>query len=159
MFDWATLRPIWEPRMLSILRIMVGLLYLEFGLAKVFDFPAMSDHQPYHLFSLVPGLAGILETVGGALIAIGLFTRPVAFILSGEMAFAYFMVYVPRSFFPALSGGVSAILFCFIFLYFFVAGAGVWSLDHLLASKASAENRADGAATPAPSNLTRGPPG
>ena len=139
MFDWATLRPIWEPRVLSILRIMVGLLYLEFGLAKVFDFPAMSDHQPYQLFSLVPGLAGILESVGGALIAIGLFTRAVAFILSGEMAFAYFMVYAPRSFFPALSGGVSAILFCFIYLYFFVAGGGVWSLDRLWASRASGD--------------------
>jgi len=132
MFDWATLRPIWEPRMLSILRIMVGLLYLEFGLAKVFDFPAMSDHQPYHLFSLVPGLAGILETVGGALIAIGLFTRPVAFILAGDVAVAYFMAHAPRGFFPLLNGGELAIVYCFAFLYFWLAGGGDWSLDRVL---------------------------
>jgi putative oxidoreductase len=134
----ARLRTIWEQRVLGILRIMTGLLYLEFGLAKIFDFPAMSDHEPYHLFSLTPGLAGILETVGGALITVGLCTRPAAFILAGEMAFAYFMVYAPRSFFPALNGGVSAILFCFLFFYFFVAGAGVWSLDRLWASRTSA---------------------
>src|SRR6266851_3382036 len=125
--------------MLSILRIVVGLLYLGHGLNKLFDFPATANHVPYQLFTLVPGLAGLLETIGGALFAVGLFTRPVAFILSGEMAFAYFMVYAPRSFFPALSGGVSAILFCFIFLYFFVAGAGVWSLDRLWANRASGD--------------------
>ena len=142
MVDWTILRPIWEPRMLSILRIMVGLLYLEFGFAKIFDFPAMSDHQPYHLFSLTPGLAGILETVGGALITVGLFTRPVAFILSGEMAVAYFMVYAPRNFFPALNGGVSAILFCFVFLYFFAAGPGAWSIDHLWTTRGYTRERA-----------------
>jgi putative oxidoreductase len=137
VFDWASLRPIWEPRVLSILRIIVGLLYLGHGLNKLFDFPATADHVPYQLFTLVPGLAGLLETIGGALIVVGLFTRPVAFILSGEMAFAYFMVYVPRSFFPHVSGGVSAVLYCFTFLYFFVAGAGVWSLDRLWAARAS----------------------
>jgi len=141
VFDWATLRPIWEPRMLSILRIVVGLLYLGHGLNKLFDFPAMANHVPYQLFTLVPGLAGLLETIGGTLIAVGLFTRPVAFILSGEMAFAYFTVYAPRSFFPHVSGGVSAVLYCFTFLYFFVAGAGVWSLDQLWASRASAGSR------------------
>ena len=91
MFDWANLRPTWEPRMLSILRIMVGLLYLQHGLNKFFNFPPTPNHAAYNLFSLNPGLAGILETVGSALIILGLFTRPVAFILSGEMAFAYFM--------------------------------------------------------------------
>ena len=91
MFDWATMRLTWEPRMLSILRIMVGLLYLEHGLGKIFNFPAAPDHRAYVLFTLVPGLAGLLELVGGALIALGLFTRAVAFILAGEMAFAYFM--------------------------------------------------------------------
>lgn len=138
MFDWANLRPIWEPRMLSILRIMAGLLYMEHGLAKIFGFPALPNHAPYHLLSLVPGVAGILETVGGALIALGLFTRPVAFILAGEMAFAYFMSHAPRSFFPLVNAGDAAILYCFIFLYFFVVGAGVWSLDHLWASRKSA---------------------
>jgi putative oxidoreductase len=137
VFDWATLRLTWAPRMLSILRIMVGLLYLEHGLNKIFDFPATANHAPYHLFSLVPGLAGILELIGGGLIALGLFTRPVAFILSGEMAFAYFKAFAPKSFFPLVSGGDGAILYCFIFLYFFVVGAGVWSLDQMRKSAAS----------------------
>jgi putative oxidoreductase len=138
VFDWATMRLTWEPRMLSILRIMVGLLYLEHGLGKIFNFPAAPDHRAYVLFTLVPGLAGLLELVGGALIALGLFTRAVAFILAGEMAFAYFMWHAPRNFFPLLNGGDAPILYCFIFLYFFVVGAGVWSLDHLRTSRASA---------------------
>ena len=138
MFDWANLRPVWEPRMLSILRIMVGLLYLEHGLGKVFNLPAAPDHRPYALFTLVPGLAGLLELIGGALIVVGLFTRPVAFILAGEMAFAYFMAHAPNSFFPLLNRGDAAILYCFIFLYFFVVGAGVWSLDQLRATGTSA---------------------
>jgi putative oxidoreductase len=137
MFDWASVRPIWEPRMLSILRIMVGLLYMEHGLGKIFNFPAVPNHPPYQLFTLVPGLAGLLELVGGVLIALGLFTRPVAFILAGEMAFAYFMSHAPNSFFPLLNRGDAAILYCFIFLYFFVVGAGVWSLDQLRATRAS----------------------
>jgi putative oxidoreductase len=137
MLDWANLRPMWEPRMLSILRIMTGLLFMEHGLGKIFDFPAAPNHAPYQLFTLVPGAAGILETVGGALIALGLFTRPVAFILSGEMAFAYFMRHATRSFFPLLNAGDAAILYCFIFLYFFVVGAGVWSLDQLWTSRAA----------------------
>jgi putative oxidoreductase len=142
VFDWATMRLTWEPRMLSILRIMVGLLYLEHGLGKIFNFPAAPDHRAYVLFTLVPGLAGLLELVGGALIALGLFTRAVAFILAGEMAFAYFMSHAPNSFFPLLNRGDAAILYCFIFLYFFVVGAGAWSLDHLRTSRASAGGRA-----------------
>ncbi len=141
MSDWATMRLTWEPRMLSILRIVVGLLYLGHGLNKLFNFPPSANHVPYQLFTLVPGLAGLLETIGGTLIVVGLFTRPVAFVLSGEMAFAYFMVYAPRSFFPHVSGGVSAVLYCFTFLYFFVAGAGVWSLDRLRTTRASAGSR------------------
>lgn len=125
----TSLRLAWEPRVLSILRIMVGLLYLEHGLNKLLDFPPTPTHMPYRVFSLVPGLAGPLELFGGFLIALGLFTRPVAFILSGEMAFAYFMAHAPRSFFPFLNGGDAAILYCFIFLYFAVVGGGVWSLD------------------------------
>jgi putative oxidoreductase len=82
-------------------------------------------------------VAGILELVGGALLALGLFTRPVAFILSGEMAFAYFMVNAQRNFFPLVNAGDALILYCFIFLYFFVVGAGVWSLDQLWRSRAS----------------------
>jgi putative oxidoreductase len=138
MADWAGLRLTWQPRVRSILRIMVGLLFLEHGLNKIFGFPPSAlPHHPYKLFSLVPGLAGILETVGGILIVLGLFTRPVAFILSGEMAFAYFMAHAPRSFFPVQNGGEGAILYCFIFFYFFVVGAGVWSLDQLRAPEPS----------------------
>jgi len=120
---------IWQPRVLSIVRIVVGLLFMEHGTAKMFDFPHLANHAPYNLFSLVPGLAGILEGVGGLLIVLGLFTRPVAFLLSGEMAIAYFMAHAPRNFFPLLNGGDPAILYCFIFLYLFVAGGGAWSLD------------------------------
>ena len=138
MFDWAKLRPIWEPRMLSILRIMVGMLFLEHGLNKLFDFPATPTHAPYALFTLVPGLQGILELVAGLLIAFGLFTRPVAFVLAGDMAFAYFMRHAPRDFSPMNNGGDAAILYCFIFLYFFVADAGVWSLDQLRTTGTSA---------------------
>jgi len=141
VFDWTSLRPVWEPRMLSILRIVVGLLYLEHGLNKIFNFPALSNRAPYNLFSLTPGLAGPLEMIGGAMIAVGLFTRPVAFILSGEMAFAYFMAWAPKNFFPLVSGGDAALLYCFIFLYFFVAGAGVWSLDQLWTDKSSTADR------------------
>lgn len=138
----TSLQVTWAPRMLSILRIVVGLLYLEHGLNKIFNFPARPDHHPYVLFTLVPGLAGLLETIGGILIALGLFTRPVAFILSGEMAFAYFMSHAPKSFFPLLNGGETAILYCFIFLYFFFVGAGAWSLDQLLAGERAAPSMA-----------------
>src|ERR1700738_1687631 len=122
--DWTSLRLTWEPRLLSILRIMTGLLFLQSGLNKLFNFPETSNHMAYSLFTLVPGLAGLLETVGGILIVLGLFTRPVAFILSGEMAFAYFMAHAPRDFFPFRNTGNSAILFCFIFLYLWLAGGG-----------------------------------
>ena len=132
MADFTSLRVTWEPRILSILRIMTGLLFLQSGLNKLFDFPASANHVPYNLYSLVPGLQGLIELVGGLLIVFGLFTRPVAFILAGDMAVAYFMAHAPRNFFPFLNGGNSAILFCFIFLYLFVAGGGEWSLDRLL---------------------------
>jgi putative oxidoreductase len=130
MADWVELRRAWEPRVLSILRIVVGLLFLEHGLNKFFGFPASAlPHHPYVLVSLVPGLAGILETVGGVLIILGLFTRPAAFILSGEMAFAYFMAHAPHGFFPLENRGEGAVFYCFVFLYLFVAGGGEWALD------------------------------
>jgi putative oxidoreductase len=131
--DLATLRLTWEPRMLSILRIIVGLLFMEHGLAKILGFPLQPNHAPYALFTLNPGLQGLLELVGGLLLALGLFTRPVAFILAGDMAVAYFMAHAPRGFFPLLNGGELAIVCCFLFLYFFVAGGGEWSLDRLRA--------------------------
>ena len=124
--------------MLSILRIMVGLLYMEHGLAKILDFPHQPNHSPYALFTLVPGLQGLLELVGGLVLALRLFTRTVAFILAGNMAVAYFMVHAPRSFFPLLNGGELAIVYCFVFLYFWVAGGGEWSLDRIRAPASAA---------------------
>jgi putative oxidoreductase len=126
-----------EPHFLSLLRVVVGLLYFEHGLNKLFDFPPTPNHVPYRLFTLVPGLAGLLELVGGALMTVGFYTRLVAFVLSGEMAFAYFIADVPRGFFPLLNRGELVILYCFIFLYFAVAGGGPWSLDRLIAKKSS----------------------
>src|ERR1700730_2760841 len=133
MPDFATLRLAWEPRVLSILRIMVGVLYMGHGLAKILDFPHQPNHAPYALFTLVPGLQGLLELVGGLLLALGLFTRPVAFVLSGNMAVAYFMAHAPRGFYPLLNGGELAIVYCFVFLYFWIAGGGEWSVDRLRA--------------------------
>ena len=121
----------WTPRALSALRIITGLLFLEHGTQKLLDFPP-SEHAAPALFSLI-GFQGILELVGGFLILIGLFTRPVAFILAGDMAVAYFMAHAPKSFFPTLNGGQLAILFCFVFLYLVFAGGGEWSADELLA--------------------------
>jgi putative oxidoreductase len=119
----------WAPRVLSILRIVAAVLFLEHGAQKLLGFPprAAEGHAP-ELFSLI-GTAGILELVGGALLLLGLFTRPVAFVLSGEMAFAYWMAHAPKSIFPVLNGGDAAILYCFIFLYLVFAGPGPWSLD------------------------------
>src|SRR4029077_4001609 len=127
----AALRVPWEPRMLSILRIMVGLLYTQHGLNKLFDFPPGANPRPYVLMTLGPGLAGLLELVGGALVTFGLFTRIAAFILSGEMAVGYFMAHAPRGFFPYANGGNLAVLYCFVFLYLAFAGPGPWSLDRL----------------------------
>jgi putative oxidoreductase len=121
----------WTPRALSILRIIAGLLFLEHGTQKLLGFPP-SEHAAPALFSLI-GVQGVLELVGGVLILIGLFTRPVAFILAGDMAVAYFLAHAPKSFFPTLNGGQLAILFCFVFLYLAFAGGGEWSVDEQLA--------------------------
>ena len=136
----AALGSIWEPRILSILRIVSGLLLMEHGTNKLFNFPAQPDHKAYVLMTLVPGLAGILEALGGLLLTVGLFTRIVAFILSGEMAFAYFMSHAPQNFYPLLNRGDAAILYCFVFLYLAVAGGGVWSLDQLRAASPPSPN-------------------
>jgi putative oxidoreductase len=119
----------WAPRMLAILRIMTALLFIEHGTQKVFGFPTSPNPGPA-LFSL-SGLQGVIELVGGFLLLIGLYTRAVAFILAGDMAVAYFMAHAPTSFFPVLNGGDATILYCFVFLYLFVAGGGAWSLDDL----------------------------
>ena len=119
----------YRPHFLSILRIMTALLFLAHGTSKLLGWPDTGFMPP--LVSLA-GLAGVLELVGGILLVIGYLTRPVAFILAGEMAVAYFMAHAPQSFFPILNGGEAAILFCFVFLYLVFAGAGDWSLDHRL---------------------------
>ena len=133
MAGFATLRLTWEPRMLSILRIIVGLLYMEHGLEKIVGFTLHPNHKAYALFTLVPGLQGLLELVGGFLLSLGLFTRSVAFVLAGNMAVAYFMAHSPRGFFPLLNGGELAIVYCFVFLYLWLAGGGEWSLDRVRA--------------------------
>jgi putative oxidoreductase len=123
----------WTPQALSVLRIMTGLLFLEHGTQKLLGFPP-SEHSFPALFSLM-GLQGVLELVGGFLIVIGLLIRPVAFILAGDMAVAYFMAHAPKGFFPTQNGGQLAILFCFVFLYLVFAGAGDWSVDAQIARR------------------------
>jgi putative oxidoreductase len=123
----------WRDRLLSVLRIVAGLMFVAHGTGKLFGFPpGAAPPEPVALFSLM-GLAGILETFGGLAIVLGLFTRPVAFILSGQMAVAYFQVHFPRSFWPTANGGELAALYCFLFLYLVFAGAGAWSVDAVLA--------------------------
>ena len=124
----AQLNTLWSPRLLSVLRIITAFLFLQHGTAKLFGFPHVAFFDELSLFSLI-GFAGLLEVVGGLLLVLGLFTRPVAFILSGEMAFAYFIGHAPKGLIPLLNGGEPAILFCFIFLYLAAAGGGAWSLD------------------------------
>jgi putative oxidoreductase len=117
--------------MLSILRMMAALLFLEHGTSKLLAFPPdPMSHQP--ALASLAGFSGILELVGGVLLLLGLFSRVVAFILSGEMAVAYFMVHAPKNFYPIVNHGEIAVLYCFVFLYFAVAGGGAWSLDALI---------------------------
>ncbi|PBC12343.1 DoxX family protein [Mesorhizobium sp. WSM3859] len=123
----------YRPQALGILRIMTALQFIEHGSQKLFNFPASAE--PHALTGLTTA-AGILEFSGGILLALGLFTRPVAFLLAGEMAIAYFMAHFPRDFFPANNGGDAAILFCFVFLYLFFAGSGAFALDNRENAKA-----------------------
>jgi putative oxidoreductase len=132
MIDNRMLTNIWAPRLLAALRIIAALLFLEHGLVKVFGFPAGAAPGPQELLSFF-GIAGLIESAGGMLLPIGLFTRPVAFLMAGEMAVGYFLVHAPASFFPAIKGGDAAILFCFVFLYVFAAGPGAWSADEVRA--------------------------
>ncbi len=118
----------WTPRILGILRIVTGFLFLQHGMAKLFGVPHVAMFDGLQLFSLM-GLAGVLELVGGLLVLVGLFTRPTAFILSGEMAVAYFMAHAPKGFLPILNQGELAVIYCFVFLYFAAAGAGAFSID------------------------------
>jgi putative oxidoreductase len=118
----------WAPRLLSILRIMAGLLLLQHGTAKLLGFPAGAIPPNFNLMSM-PGYAGIIELVCGILIVLGLFTRPAAFLASGMTAVAYFMAHASQNFFPILNRGELAVLYCFVFLYLAAAGPGPWSID------------------------------
>ena len=125
--NWNELGTAWSPRLLALLRIVTALLFMEHGAQKLLGFPPLGHPGP-GLFTLL-WFAGVLELFGGFLVLIGWFTRPVAFLLSGEMAVAYWMVHAPKSIFPALNGGDAAILFCFLFLYLAAAGPGGFSVD------------------------------
>ncbi len=122
-----------RPKLLSLLRIVLAFTFTAHGCQKLFDFPA-SDHKLESLLSLA-GIAGILEFFGGVLLLIGLFTRPVAFVLSGLMAVAYFMAHQPRGFHPIVNGGELAVVYCWTFLYLAAAGGGAWSADALWTSR------------------------
>ena len=119
-----------SPRLLSVLRIVSALVILQFGLTKLFGVPYFEELSNQPAFSLF-WFAGIIEFAGGLLLLLGLFTRPAAFVLSGEMAFAYFIEHAPQNFFPLLNEGNLAVMFCFVFLYLAAAGGGSWSVDAL----------------------------
>jgi putative oxidoreductase len=116
---------LWADRALGVLRIVSALLFLEHGTTKFLGFPPGASPAAFSL----SWFAGLIELVGGALLVVGLWVRPAAFIMSGTMAVAYWVAHAPRSFFPVNNGGDAAILFCFVFLYFVFAGGGAWSLD------------------------------
>lgn len=116
---------------MSILRIIAAFLYMAHGTQKLFGWPSDEPQRPVELLSLM-GLAGVIETFGGLLLLLGLFTRPVAFVLSGEMAAAYFIAHAGRGFWPLLNRGELPVIFCFLFLYFAAVGPGAWSLDAVL---------------------------
>lgn len=118
----------WSPRALGVFRIITGLMIIEHGMAKLIGFPSVPAFAKLPPFSLI-GAAGFIELIGGALLIAGLFTQPAAFILAGEMAFAYFIAHAPKSFYPLVNGGTLAIAYCFACLYLATAGAGPWSLD------------------------------
>jgi putative oxidoreductase len=122
----------YSPYALAALRSVTALIFMEHGTQKLFGFPAPPERGMPALLSL-SGIGGIMEFVGGLLILVGLFTRPVAFLLSGEMAVAYWMFHAPRSTFPILNGGDAAILYCFVFLLLVFTGPGAWSVDGALA--------------------------
>ena len=115
------------PETLGVVRIIIGLLFLEHGTAKLLGFPHATTAQPE--MGTLLWFQGIIELVGGALFAVGFLTRPVAFFLAGDMAVAYFMAHAPKNAFPMLNGGDAAILYCFVFLLYFVAGPGRWAID------------------------------
>jgi putative oxidoreductase len=118
----------WRPHALSVLRIIMGLMIVQHGMAKIIGFPAVASFADLKPLSLI-GIAGLIELTGGALLILGLLTRLAAFIISGEMAFAYFIAHAPKSFYPLVNGGSLAIMFCFTCLLLSTAGPGPWSVD------------------------------
>ena len=133
MFEPA--REPFPSRMLSLLRIIAGLIYTTSGTMILFGYPKSPVPMPPLVLLSQVGIGGLLEFIGGILIILGLFTRPTAFILAGEMAVAYFQFHAPQSFFPTVNNGVAAVLFCFIFLYLWAAGGGAWSIDAAIARR------------------------
>jgi putative oxidoreductase len=121
---------VWSPRLLSVLRIVAALLIMQHGAQKLFGFPAGAQGSQTPPLMSMMGFVGILEFFGGLLLLLGLFTRPVAFILSGLLAVAYFMAHAPQGFWPVLNRGELAALYSFVFLYLAVAGGGTWSVDY-----------------------------
>ena len=123
----------WYPRVLALLRIITGFLFIQHGTAKYFKIPYVAMFDKLQPMSL-PGIAGMLELVGGALIIVGFLTRPTAFVMSGLMAAAYFIGHASRGtpLVPLLNGGELAVLYCFVFLFFWIAGAGAWSVDAMM---------------------------
>jgi putative oxidoreductase len=135
MSTFEASRSEWTGRMLSVLRIVAALMFITAGTMKLFNAPPMPPGvPPVNLWSEA-WFAGMLETFGGLAILLGLCTRPVAFVLAGEMAVAYFQVHAPQGFLPTTNGGQPAVLYCFIFLYLVFAGAGPWSIDALIARR------------------------
>src|SRR6266852_1483429 len=128
-------KPPWPERMLAIFRVIAGLVFMTAGTTIVFGYPPGPVGMPPFSLTSQMGIGGILEFVGGLAIVLGLFTRPVAFVLAGEMAVAYFQFHYPQSFFPTVNNGIPAVLYCFVYLYFMFAGAGPWSIDALIAAR------------------------
>ena len=122
----------WPERMLAVLRIVAGAVFITFGTMKLLNVPPMPTGMPPIALMSELGLAAALETFGGLAILFGFLVRPVAFVLAGEMAVAYFTAHFPRSFFPSVNMGAPAVLYCFIYLYFAAAGAPVWSIDAII---------------------------
>jgi putative oxidoreductase len=130
MDNGTPLYSLWAPRILSVLRIVAAAMFMVHGTQKLFGVPPGGRGPASPPLLSMSGVAGLLEVFGGFLLLIGLFTRPVAFLLSGQMAVAYFVVHAPRAFLPILNGGELAALYCFLFLYVSAAGGGSWSVDH-----------------------------
>ncbi len=131
----------WAPNLRSLLRITAALMFMQAGTMKLFSFPIgmPPGAGPLRLFSEI-GVAGILEAFGGALLLLGLFTRPTAFLLSGEMAVAYFQAHFPHGFWTIVNGGQAAVFYCFAWLYFSAAGPGPWSLDAFIQKKRDSQD-------------------